>query len=91
MDPKNINVDNELSNRKIKKVNEECDLGIGFDDIFKTKNHILSIILKVNGMIPGWFEILFQGGWGANVVSKTYQAQIKFHIENCTLGLERRK
>ena len=35
----NIKVEYEL-NKEIKKVNEEYDLGFGFDDAFKADNHI---------------------------------------------------
>ena len=30
---------------------EECNLRVGFDDVFKTVNHILSIVLGANVMI----------------------------------------
>ena len=53
MNRKNIGVENELSNRVIRKVNEECDLKD--DDTFKADNYILLIVSKV-----GWLEILFQ-------------------------------
>ena len=38
---------------KIKKENEECDLGFGFDDTFKADNHILSIVSSTIEMIGG--------------------------------------
>ena len=41
---KNIKVEYELSNRKIKEVNKECDQGVGFDDTFKADNPFLSIV-----------------------------------------------
>ena len=40
---KSITVEYKLNNREIKKVNEECNLRVGFDDKFKANNHILSI------------------------------------------------
>ena len=49
---KNIKVEYILSKREIKKVNEKCNLGFGFDT-FKADNHILSILSRANGMI-GW-------------------------------------
>ena len=33
--PLNIKTEYELSHRKIKNVNDEYDLGVGFDDTFK--------------------------------------------------------
>ena len=42
-----------MTNKETKKVNEECDLGVGFDNTFKADNHILFIVLGANGMI-GW-------------------------------------
>ena len=45
-----IKVEYELSNWEIKRVNGECDLGVGFDDTFKTDNYILFIALGTNGM-----------------------------------------
>ena len=35
---------------KFKKVYEECDLAVDFDDTFKADSHILSIVLKDNQM-----------------------------------------
>ena len=40
---KNIKMEYKLSNKEIKKINEESDLRVGFDDAFKTDNNILSI------------------------------------------------
>ena len=48
---KNIKVKYRLSKRKIKKLNEKYDLVVGFDDIFKTDNCILSIESRTNRMI----------------------------------------
>ena len=48
---KNIKVGYRLSNKEIKKVNEVCNLEVGFDDTFKADNHILSILLRANGII----------------------------------------
>ena len=36
---------------EIKIVNVERDLGVGFDDTFKTDNPILSVVSRINGMI----------------------------------------
>ena len=33
------------------KRNEESDLRVGFDDIFKAHNNILSVVSRANGMI----------------------------------------
>ena len=42
-----IKVEYKLSNKEIKKkVNEECDLGVGFDDAFKVHNHIFFNYIK---------------------------------------------
>ena len=41
----------KLSNREIKKVNEECDLGVDFDDTFVAVNHTSSIVSRAKGMI----------------------------------------
>ena len=54
-----IKIEYKLRNREIEKVNEE--LGIVFYDIFKADNHILSIVLKANGMIGWMVKNLFQG------------------------------
>ena len=47
----NVKFDYQINNKDIKRVNEECDLGVDFDDNFKTNNHILSIVLKAKEMI----------------------------------------
>ena len=47
---KNIEVECKLSIKEIQTVNEECDLRVGFDDIFKTEDHILSILSRSKGM-----------------------------------------
>ena len=48
---KNIKVEYKLRNKEIKKVNEECDLGVDFVDRFKADNNILSSVSRANGMI----------------------------------------
>ena len=48
---RNIKVEYKLSFKKIKKVNEECDQGVGFDDTFKADIHILSIVSRIKRMI----------------------------------------
>ena len=40
--------------RQKKKKNEESDLGVGFNDTFKTDNPILSIVSRANAMIVSW-------------------------------------
>ena len=37
---KNIQVEYKSINKEIKKVNEEYNLGVGFDETFKIDNHI---------------------------------------------------
>ena len=37
-------------NKEIKNVNEEYDLGVGFDDTFKVDKYILSIVSIADGM-----------------------------------------
>ena len=60
---KNIQVENKLSNKEIKKVNEECNLRVGFDETFKADNHILSIVLRPNGIIGCMVRnFYFKGG-----------------------------
>ena len=44
-----------MSNRKIKKVNEDYHLVVGFDDGFKSDNHILFTVSRTNGMID-WMD-----------------------------------
>ena len=58
-----IKVESEGSNREIKNVNDKYDLRVGFDDIFKADNHILSIVSRTNGMID-WMvrNFFFKGG-----------------------------
>ena len=58
---KNIKVEYKLSNREIKKINEEYDFGIRFNDTFKTDNHILSLVSRANEKI-GWRLKYFKGG-----------------------------
>ena len=41
----------------MKKVNEECDLGVGFDDI--ADNHIFLLYQGQMEWLAGWLEILF--------------------------------
>ena len=43
MDPKTL-VGYKLSNKEIKKVNEECTIGVGFDDTFKADKHFIYCI-----------------------------------------------
>ena len=43
---KKVKVEYELANKEIKKVNEKCDLRVGFDQTIKVENHILSIVLE---------------------------------------------
>ena len=50
---KNIKAEYKLSNKEIKKLNEECNQEVGFDNTFKADNYIVSIVSKTNGMI-GW-------------------------------------
>ena len=47
----------------MQKVNEEYNLGFGFDDVFKADNHILSSVSRANGMI-GWIvgNYILSGG-----------------------------
>ena len=45
---KNIKVEYIWSNRKTKKVNEECGQEVNFDDTFNTDNHILSVVSRAN-------------------------------------------
>ena len=33
------------------QVDKACDLDVGFDDKFKADNHILCVVLRVNGII----------------------------------------
>ena len=47
----NIEVEYKLGDGKIKKIYDECDVGVGFDDTFKADNHILSIVAWISGMI----------------------------------------
>ena len=47
----NMKVEYKWSNREIKKVNEECNLGIGFDNTFKADNYILLVVSRANGKI----------------------------------------
>ena len=47
----NIEVEYKLSNKKIKGINEECNLKVGVDDPFKADNYILSIVLRANGIV----------------------------------------
>ena len=78
----NIEDEYKLNNKEINKVNKECNLGVAFVDTFKADNHILSIVLRVNGMI-GWIVrnfILRE----ANVVLKIYETLIRSHTEYCT-------
>ena len=35
---------------KVKKANEKCNIGGGFDDTFKADNQIFSIVSMANGM-----------------------------------------
>ena len=44
---KNIKVEYRLRNKEVKKVNAECDLGVGF----KADNNIMSLLLRSKGMI----------------------------------------
>ena len=41
--PEDTRVAYKLSNGKIQNVNEECGVGVGFDDTIKADNHIFSI------------------------------------------------
>ena len=80
-----IKVEYKLSTREIQKINEECDLGVNFDETFKTDNHILSIVSRANGMI---------GRMGRNFISVEANVALKIwltpppkkrpHIEYCT-------
>ena len=74
-----MNVEYEFSYEEIKKLNEECDLGVGFDDTFKADNHILYILSRANGMI-GWMVRYFISK-EANVVLRIYKTLIRSHIE----------
>ena len=77
---KNIEIGYKL-NRKTQKVNEKCNLGVGFDDTFKADNYIFSNGLRANGRIDWMVRILIS--WEANVL-KLNKTLIKFHIEYCT-------
>ena len=57
---KNIKVGYKLNKKKIRKVNEEYVLGVGFDDTFKADNRILSTYQEWMEWLAGWLEILFQ-------------------------------
>ena len=47
----------------MKKVNGNCDVGVGFDDTFKANNSILFMVTRANGMIV-WRvrHFYFKGG-----------------------------
>ena len=68
--------------RTIKKVNENCNPEVGFDDTFKVDNHILSIVLRANGMI-GWVIRNFISS-KANFVPKICKTLIRLRIEYST-------
>ena len=50
---KNITAKYKLNNKEIKEVNEESNLGVGFDDTFKVDNHIFSTEGKWNDWLDG--------------------------------------
>ena len=76
---KDIDIEFKWRQRKKGKLNEECDLGVDFDDIFKSDKHILSLVLRTNWMIC-WMVRNFILGV-ANVVLKIYKTLIAPHIE----------
>ena len=50
IESKNITIELKLSNKEIKKGNKYCYLRVGFDDTFKTDNHIFSTESRENRM-----------------------------------------
>ena len=66
----------------MKKLNEECNLQIGFDDTFKADNHILAIVSRANRKIGWMVRNLISRE--ANGVFKIHITLIRPHIEYCT-------
>ena len=50
------NIECQLNNEEIKKVNEGYDLGFGINDTFKADNHPLFTVSKVSGIICWMFR-----------------------------------
>ena len=72
IESKNIKVEYKLSNREMKKMNEERDLRVGFDDTFKTDIDREAIVLKIYETLmrsrreycaPTWASVLRHGNW----------------------------
>ena len=57
------------------KVNEECNLKVGFDDTFKGDSHVFSIVLRANRM-SGWMV--------RNLISRETNILLRLHLEYCT-------
>ena len=64
-----------MSLKADKKVNEECNVGVGFDDTLKVGNYILSIVSIGNGIIYWIFWNIISRE--ANVIVKIYESLIK--------------
>ena len=62
------------------KVDEECNVGVSFDDTFKADNHILSIVSRVNKMIS-WMVRNFISR-EANLL-KIFKTLKRLHVEYC--------
>ena len=74
-----VKVEYKLTTEKCKKVNEKIDLGIVFDDAFKTDNDVLSILSGANEMI-GWIVGNFISR-EVNAVLKICKTLIRPHTE----------
>ena len=72
-----------LHNNEIKKVNEKCDLRIGFDDSSKPLNDILLLYRWTMEGLAGWVEISFQRRQMFKNIYKTLQnSQIEYSTQD---------
>ena len=87
-----IKINYELSNGEIKKVNEECDLGISFNDTFKADNHILSIVLRANQLI-GLVGRVFTNGLGdlGSILGCVISKNLKMVLDTALLNTQQYK
>ena len=84
MGSKNINVEYRLSEREIKRVNKEYDVGFGFDDTFQVDNYLSSIVSGANKMIC---RMVRNSSREKNCVLKAYKNLLRPLVDHCTYCL----